>query len=191
MGCAWKMGGLTLQFGVGNFYMRAGTCLKTRAQGPYGVQGKLLCPRTHFLAHVSLCVPKVGSQVQQVPKQAQRALFRVLPLCHSPRLPISVGSFAPTCGLLSHKVLPSLSRLQQGEDYRCPCVGRAVRCGTTSFLARGCLVCHVAAGVLLPIVLVWALTDRCDGPNQHRQRPRPSRRLSSAARPLFPALLPS
>ena len=44
-------GRLTLQFGVENFYMRAGTCLKTRAQGPYCVQGKLLCPRTHFLAH--------------------------------------------------------------------------------------------------------------------------------------------
>ena len=40
--------------------MRAGTCLKTRVQGPYGVQGKLLHPRTHFLAHVSLCVPKIG-----------------------------------------------------------------------------------------------------------------------------------
>ena len=53
MGCAWKMAGLTHQFGVGNFYMRAGTCLKTRAQGPYCVQGKLLCRRTQFLAHTN------------------------------------------------------------------------------------------------------------------------------------------
>ena len=40
------------------------------------VKGSALCLRTHFLA-VSLCVPKIGSQVQQVPKHAQRALPRV------------------------------------------------------------------------------------------------------------------
>ena len=44
----------------------------------HSVQGKLLYLRTHFW-HTSLCVCQhLGSQAQQVPKQARRALFRVI-----------------------------------------------------------------------------------------------------------------
>ena len=71
--------GLTLQLRGGHFFcIRAGTCLKTRAQGPCGACKGSCCARGPTFWHTSLCVcQKLGSQAHQVSKRARRALFRV------------------------------------------------------------------------------------------------------------------
>ena len=65
VGCSWKMAGLTLQPGAQHFYMRAGTRLKTRPQGPYSACKGSCCAGGPTFGDTSLCVcQKLGSPAQ-------------------------------------------------------------------------------------------------------------------------------
>ena len=62
---SWEVDGLTLQLRGRQFYIRVGTCLKTRVQGPYDAcKGSCCAPDPLFGTRLFVCAKTLGSEAQ-------------------------------------------------------------------------------------------------------------------------------